>query len=147
MPIGLPASAGRGLCGKMRGGVSAACESAARQGPRPAGLGVQSAGRHLPQGVILVYDIANRWSFDGIDRWIKEIDEVRLRMCARAPSAWAGGCWAGAGLGTRLPQQGGCVGCQRSRGHPDQHSSQWGRGVAGTKPAASVSRSCWDNSP
>ncbi len=29
-----------------------------------------------PQGVILVYDITNRWSFDGIDRWIKEIDEV-----------------------------------------------------------------------
>ncbi|KAK2528586.1 hypothetical protein Q9233_007557 [Columba guinea] len=29
------------------------------------------------QGVILVYDITNRWSFDGIDRWIKEIDEVR----------------------------------------------------------------------
>ncbi|XP_044901137.1 ras-related protein Rab-40B isoform X2 [Felis catus] len=29
------------------------------------------------QGVILVYDIANRWSFDGIDRWIKEIDEDR----------------------------------------------------------------------
>lgn len=29
-----------------------------------------------PQGVILVYDIANRWSFDGINRWIKEIDEV-----------------------------------------------------------------------
>lgn len=28
------------------------------------------------QGVILVYDITNRWSFDGIDRWIKEIDEV-----------------------------------------------------------------------
>ncbi|POI23819.1 hypothetical protein CIB84_012432, partial [Bambusicola thoracicus] len=25
--------------------------------------------------VILVYDITNRWSFDGIDRWIKEIDE------------------------------------------------------------------------
>jgi len=24
-----------------------------------------------------VYDITNRWSFDGIDRWIKEIDEVR----------------------------------------------------------------------
>lgn len=31
----------------------------------------------LIQGVILVYDITNRWSFDGIDRWIKEIDEVR----------------------------------------------------------------------
>ena len=28
------------------------------------------------QGILLVYDIANRWSFDGIDRWIKEIDEV-----------------------------------------------------------------------
>ncbi|XP_004592885.2 ras-related protein Rab-40B [Ochotona princeps] len=27
------------------------------------------------QGVILVFDIANRWSFDGINRWIKEIDE------------------------------------------------------------------------
>ncbi|NXD13106.1 RB40B protein, partial [Nothocercus nigrocapillus] len=27
------------------------------------------------QGIILVYDITNRWSFDGIDRWIKEIDE------------------------------------------------------------------------
>ncbi|NXI48047.1 RB40B protein, partial [Galbula dea] len=27
------------------------------------------------QGVILVYDITSRWSFDGIDRWIKEIDE------------------------------------------------------------------------
>uniref|UniRef100_A0A8C6H0L3 small monomeric GTPase n=1 Tax=Mus spicilegus TaxID=10103 RepID=A0A8C6H0L3_MUSSI len=27
------------------------------------------------QGVVLVYDIANRWSFDGINRWIKEIDE------------------------------------------------------------------------
>lgn len=32
------------------------------------------------QGVILVYDITNRWSFDGIDRWIKEIDEVRYRI-------------------------------------------------------------------
>ncbi|XP_022379123.1 ras-related protein Rab-40B isoform X2 [Enhydra lutris kenyoni] len=30
------------------------------------------------QGVILVYDIANRWSFDGIDRWIKEIDERQV---------------------------------------------------------------------
>ncbi|MBZ3879655.1 Ras-related protein Rab-40C [Sciurus carolinensis] len=27
------------------------------------------------QGILLVYDITNRWSFDGIDRWIKEIDE------------------------------------------------------------------------
>ena len=28
------------------------------------------------QGILLVYDITNKWSFDGIDRWIKEIDEV-----------------------------------------------------------------------
>ena len=30
------------------------------------------------QGILLVYDITNRWSFDGIDRWIKEIDEVGI---------------------------------------------------------------------
>lgn len=29
------------------------------------------------QGVILVYDITNKWSFDGIDRWLKEVEEVR----------------------------------------------------------------------
>lgn len=29
------------------------------------------------QGIILVYDITNKWSFDGIDRWLKEVDEVR----------------------------------------------------------------------
>lgn len=28
------------------------------------------------QGVLLVYDITNRWSFDGLDRWLKEVDEV-----------------------------------------------------------------------
>ncbi|XP_071960849.1 ras-related protein Rab-40C-like [Antedon mediterranea] len=27
------------------------------------------------QGILVVYDITNRWSFDGIDRWLKEIDE------------------------------------------------------------------------
>ncbi|ELT90659.1 hypothetical protein CAPTEDRAFT_137281 [Capitella teleta] len=27
------------------------------------------------QGILLVYDITNKWSFDGIHRWIKEIDE------------------------------------------------------------------------
>lgn len=32
------------------------------------------------QGILLVYDITNKWSFDGIDRWIKEIDEVG-RFC------------------------------------------------------------------
>lgn len=28
------------------------------------------------KGILLVYDITNGWSFDGIDRWIREIDEV-----------------------------------------------------------------------
>ncbi|XP_064478230.1 ras-related protein Rab-40B-like [Ornithodoros turicata] len=27
------------------------------------------------QGIILVYDITNRWSFDGIDRWLQEVEE------------------------------------------------------------------------
>ncbi|KAF3687287.1 WAP, Kazal, immunoglobulin, Kunitz and NTR domain-containing protein Precursor [Channa argus] len=27
------------------------------------------------QGILLVYDITNAWSFDGIDRWMREIDE------------------------------------------------------------------------
>lgn len=43
------------------------------------------------QGILLVYDITNRWSFDGIDRWIREIDEVSLgdeRMRFD-------GCWPG----------------------------------------------------
>lgn len=30
----------------------------------------------FPKGVILVYDISNCLSFDEIDKWIKEIDEV-----------------------------------------------------------------------
>lgn len=28
------------------------------------------------QGVLLVYDITNKWSFDGLDRWLKEVEEV-----------------------------------------------------------------------
>ncbi|CAD5122536.1 DgyrCDS10953 [Dimorphilus gyrociliatus] len=28
------------------------------------------------QGIILVYDITSRWSFDGIDRWLKEVDQL-----------------------------------------------------------------------
>lgn len=27
------------------------------------------------QGVILVYDITNKWSFDGIGRWLKEVED------------------------------------------------------------------------
>ncbi|XP_073648644.1 ras-related protein Rab-40C isoform X3 [Tursiops truncatus] len=38
----------------------------------PAG---RPAGQAGTLGILLVYDITNRWSFDGIDRWIKEIDE------------------------------------------------------------------------
>lgn len=26
------------------------------------------------QGVLIVYDITNRWSFDGLDRWLREVD-------------------------------------------------------------------------
>lgn len=31
------------------------------------------------QGIFLVYDITNKWSFDGIDRWLKEVEEVRKK--------------------------------------------------------------------
>lgn len=27
------------------------------------------------QGILLVYDITNKWSFDGIDRWLREVEE------------------------------------------------------------------------
>lgn len=30
------------------------------------------------QGILLVYDITNKWSFEGIDRWLKEVDQVKL---------------------------------------------------------------------
>jgi GTPase SAR1 family protein len=30
------------------------------------------------QGVLLVYDITNKWSFDGLDRWLKEVEEVYI---------------------------------------------------------------------
>lgn len=30
------------------------------------------------QGVLLVYDITSKWSFDGIDRWVKEVEEVPI---------------------------------------------------------------------
>ena len=32
------------------------------------------------QGILVVYDITNKWSFDGIDRWLKEVDEVSIRV-------------------------------------------------------------------
>jgi GTPase SAR1 family protein len=30
------------------------------------------------QGLLLVYDLTNKWSFDGIDRWRREVEEARL---------------------------------------------------------------------
>lgn len=30
------------------------------------------------QGIILVYDITNKWSFSGLDRWLREVEEVSL---------------------------------------------------------------------
>ena len=27
------------------------------------------------QGILLVYDITNKWSFDGIERWLNEVNE------------------------------------------------------------------------
>ena len=29
------------------------------------------------QGILLVYDITNKWSFDGLDRWLHEVEEVK----------------------------------------------------------------------
>lgn len=31
------------------------------------------------QGLLLVYDLTNKWSFDGIDRWRREVEEVFIR--------------------------------------------------------------------
>lgn len=45
------------------------------------------------QGILLVYDITSSWSFDGIDRWIKEIDEVVHSpdplLATPIPDTWA----------------------------------------------------------
>ena len=30
------------------------------------------------QGILLVYDITSKWSFEGINRWLKEVDQVRI---------------------------------------------------------------------
>lgn len=35
------------------------------------------------QGILLVYDITNKWSFDGIDRWLKEVEEVSVSFHCR----------------------------------------------------------------
>ncbi|KAL0619571.1 LOW QUALITY PROTEIN: Ras-related protein Rab-40C [Plecturocebus cupreus] len=36
------------------------------------------------QGILPVYDVTNRWTFDSIDRWIKEIDE----HAPESPGSW-----------------------------------------------------------
>lgn len=40
------------------------------------------------QGILLVYDITNKWSFEGIDRWLKEVDQVHhgLFLIPNAPN-------------------------------------------------------------
>lgn len=47
------------------------------------------------QGIILVYDITNKWSFDGIDRWLKEVDEVswKLKMTLGKAAHWRDLCY------------------------------------------------------
>ncbi|XP_048645425.1 ras-related protein Rab-40C isoform X1 [Marmota marmota marmota] len=66
-------SRGAQLCGSLGGfrvllnTVVAGCLLESHEGV--------TAERYSGQGILLVYDITNRWSFDGIDRWIKEIDE------------------------------------------------------------------------
>lgn len=30
------------------------------------------------QGILLVYDITNKWSFDSIERWLEEVDKVMI---------------------------------------------------------------------
>lgn len=116
---------------------------------------VRSAGAS-PQGVILVYDIANRWSFDGINRWIKEIDEVCLELQRSLPvgarvSGWGRAC----GPGHQASAPGGGVTSQH-RTRPDARTRNpkrpgpacgqvprgallWSRGVTGSDRAAA----CW----
>lgn len=36
------------------------------------------------QGIILVYDITNRWSFDGLGRWLQEVEKVTACLYATA---------------------------------------------------------------
>lgn len=33
------------------------------------------SGSRGAQGILLVYDIANKWSFDGIPRWLDEVNK------------------------------------------------------------------------
>ena len=40
------------------------------------------------QGVLLVYDITNKWSFDSMDRWLKEVEEVRFMARERRMRWW-----------------------------------------------------------
>lgn len=48
------------------------------------------------QGLLLVYDLTNKWSFDGIDRWRREVEEVcsynstilPSRTCTLQPSTF-----------------------------------------------------------
>ena len=39
------------------------------------------------QGILLVYDITSKWSFEGIDRWRKEVDQVGMNSKSGRVSA------------------------------------------------------------
>nr|CAD7198938.1 unnamed protein product [Timema douglasi] len=39
------------------------------------------------QGILLVYDITNKWSFDGIDRWLKEVEELANALVVLSSTA------------------------------------------------------------
>lgn len=116
--------------------------AAVQPGAAPA---ARSAGAS-PQGVILVYDIANRWSFDGIHRWIKEIDEVCLGAQRSLPvgarvSGWGRRVWPGTRLqpreGVSPPSTGATL--IRDPASSGVRPCTWSGGFTGSDRAAA----CW----
>ena len=47
------------------------------------------------QGILLVYDITNKWSFEGMDRWVREVEEhapgiPKVRRTMIVSESWNG---------------------------------------------------------
>ena len=47
------------------------------------------------QGILLVYDITNKWSFEGMDRWVREVEEhapgiPKVRRTMNVSESWNG---------------------------------------------------------
>ena len=40
------------------------------------------------QGILLVYDITNKWSFEGMDRWVREVEEHAPGIPKVSASSW-----------------------------------------------------------